>query len=301
MYCVGYGFKSEKGSIFTRIVAVGMDYYNIRFQGQPVTVEWRTICIQIHDPAVKASNNSTRINGRLKGLVDGVDTEPPFRIPRWLLSRLSALYLWPYCAQLQPQSVPTESPLCTATAVTISCCNAQKKEAMYLHLGMCTTWPAGGGWRRAMPRQWASVEIVYGNNWDRPQNHLHRCAEDHIADWPDMTKEYVKDDRIVRLSFTRCTVSPETTLLMHLELDGPAYRRRSVLRRVSLPSFRRPTHVTNTGSLVVHSEQVTDPLHLQVLSSAPQGVQQLMARPKPRDELPVDDLSSQPPHASGPS
>ncbi|KAI0800480.1 heterokaryon incompatibility protein-domain-containing protein [Fomes fomentarius] len=296
MYCVGYGFKSEKGSIFARIIAVGPDYYNIRFQGQPVVVEWRNICIQIHDPAVKASNNSTRINGRLKGLVTGIDTEPPFRMPRWLLSRLSALYLWPYCAQLQPQSVPTESPLCTATAVTISCCNAQKKEAMYFHLGTCTSCPAGGGWRRGMPRQWASVEIVYGNNWDQPQNHLHRCADDHIEDWPDMTKEYAKDDRIVRLSFTHCKVSPKTTLVMCLELDGPAYKRRSVLRRVSLPSFRRPTDVTDTGSLVVHSGQVADPLHLQGLPSAPRGRQQLIARPQPRDELSVDDRPTRPPH-----
>ncbi len=257
MYRVGYGFTSEKGTRFARIITLGADYHSLRFRGKPVTARWRDICIQSHDPALKAGSNLTLLNGRLKGLGVQIYPEPPFRIPRWLLARLSALYLWPYCAQARPEPVEAESGR-TATAMIVSCCDAEWHEAVYIRLGMCTTPPATHGSGMSVSWHWASVEIASGVDWDQPPELAHRCSEDHVEAWPNWTKEVQDADRCrtVRLSFARCTASPATTLVMHLELDGPVYKHMSERRNVALPSFG---HLAHRGSIPGGSETSATP------------------------------------------
>ncbi|KAI0800361.1 hypothetical protein C8Q74DRAFT_407819 [Fomes fomentarius] len=65
----------------------------------------------------------------------------------------------------------------------------------------------------------------------------HDCSQDHISDWPNMTREFGDAERTIRLSFTRCSLAP-TTLIIHTELDGHAYQRLSRTTGAPLPSFK---------------------------------------------------------------
>ena len=57
------------------------------------------------------------------------------------------------------------------------------------------------------------------------QDHLHDCPKDHIEEWPDspdLGKTFGDDERTIHLSFSHCTLTPDT-LVIHLALKGTYY------------------------------------------------------------------------------
>lgn len=235
LYRAGYMFTADDGRRFTfRLAALGVDYNNIRFRGKPVTVEWRDICIDYQNTLEERHRNGVEgMIGGLKGLGNNMLPETSFRIPRWLISQLTRL-------DFDFRSFPSlerfkqgDSGGLSSYIVGVS----RTTEAVHFVLGICTKRSGQNGEQTVS--HWATVDIRHDATYYETRHWSHDCSRDHIKMWPQWTKEFHAIDRIVRLSFTPCQVTPAMTLVMHVELDGDAYKHLSQTKNAPLPSFKR--------------------------------------------------------------
>lgn len=228
-------FTADDGRRFTfRLAALGVDYNNIRFRGKPVTVEWRDICIDYQNTLEERHRNGVEgMIGGLKGLGNNMLPETSFRVPRWLISQLTRL-------DFDFRSFPSlerfkqgDSGGLSSYIVGVS----RTTEAVHFVLGICTKRSGQNGEQTVS--HWATVDIRHDATYYETRHWSHDCSRDHIKMWPQWTKEFHAIDRIVRLSFTPCQVTPAMTLVMHVELDGDAYKHLSQTKNAPLPSFTR--------------------------------------------------------------
>ncbi len=256
MYRVGFGFTTSNGKRRTyRIMALGADYGSIHFRGRPVaTVGWRDICIQ-HDPDGSHEQAHSRLMiGRLKGLAHNICLETPFRIPRSLSAQFTSLGFSVGSSRSLRYFVQRHSDgLPSWTAISFE--NLRLPERIQVVLGTCIR-PSGENVVGSTMSHWAIVDIRHLGTWYEMRHWAHDCSRDHIEGWPNWTKEFRERDRIVRLSFTRCPITPATTVVMRLELDGPVYERLSEEKKLPLPSTPKQNEVLRA------SEDLSSPIQL---------------------------------------
>ena len=233
-YNVGYGFRrpGPNGKVLNvRLVSLGDDLYNLRFNGHPVKPEWRDIYIADGPPALEKNERLS-----LCYPLNCLRPAPPFRIPHWLIGRLTALGM--EVRQPMMHSRPTASGDPLQASVTFE--DVRAKEAFLLILGTCDaaaggSGPAGGAGVRP-PVHWARAVPLYSDNWSTSPGFEHDCATDHVTAWgPDLSKDFGSEERTVRLSFVRSGLAPDVTLIVHVELEGVVYTALKESRRVSLP------------------------------------------------------------------
>ena len=90
---------------------------------------------------------------------------------------------------------------------------------------------------------WAWAEQRHSATWGQPlAEYVHDCTTDHIANWPNGTREFVDTERTIRLVFTPCTHAPERTLVLGLELSGSRYEQIQKNANIRLPPPTRSMH-----------------------------------------------------------
>ena len=227
-YNVGYGFRrpGPNGKVLNvRLVSLGDDLYNLRFNGHPVKPEWRDIYIADGPPALEKNERLS-----LCYPLNCLRPAPPFRVPHWLIGRLTALGM--EVRQPMMRSRPTASGAALQASVTFE--DVRAKEALLLILGTCDG--LAGGAAVGPPVHWARAVPLYSANWSASPRFEHDCAADHVAAWgPDLSKDFGSEERTVRLSFVRSGLAPDTTLVVHVELEGAVYKSLKESRRVEFP------------------------------------------------------------------
>ncbi|KAI1792666.1 HET-domain-containing protein [Ganoderma leucocontextum] len=192
-----------------RLVKLGDDLYNLRFNGKAVKARWHTLHIQPRPQAWFSPDTSI---ARLQ-LNCGI--HPAFRIPHWLIAKFAMLGF-----QLVSVTGEDELPL----RILLSA--APYGEFIHLDLGLCggdIDNPQSGA-------HWARVLIHHDQDtskWNTPHD-SHDCNEHHIASWSGGKKLFGDDSNVrgVQLSFAPCTLAAVTdtrTLAVHIELKGSVY------------------------------------------------------------------------------
>ena len=100
-------------------------------------------------------------------------------------------------------------------------------ESIRIILGICKKSPGS---------HWAKVLVRWEENWDVAWDWSHHCHEHHIMAWSNWAKDFGDGERTVRLSFSRCKLTPEHTLVVHVELEGRVYDALKKQTNVELPS-----------------------------------------------------------------
>ena len=104
-------------------------------------------------------------------------------------------------------------------------------ESIVLMLVTCIQLPGLG-----TPQHWAkAVSLSLTDSIEGLDDFSHDCSEHHIAGWPRWTKEFGNPDRTVKLSFSRCHTNPESTFVVHIELEGSVYSAMKAGGNVILP------------------------------------------------------------------
>ncbi|PIL33560.1 hypothetical protein GSI_04183 [Ganoderma sinense ZZ0214-1] len=227
----GYCFRTPSGGVvFSRLISLGNDLYNLRVNGKKATAKWRDILIAESPPPF--TNDVVPL---LCHPLNTIVPAPPFRIPHWLIGRLMLIGLdpvLPSTMRIAADSVSCGVPLCMTAAFL----DANKSECVYLTLGICTRESGPG-----RPSHWARVGARwrghYGESADGSDLDLgsHKCQEHHIDAWPGWTRDFGDAERTIRLSFSRCKLSPEHTLVVHMEFAGRVYSARKDQSRVVFP------------------------------------------------------------------
>ena len=184
--------------------------------GKTVTAEWRDIFVVDTPPPAKKD-----VAPSLCLPLHSIKPAPPFRLPHWLIGRLTQMGL-----ELRLPSRPAAEKLLPMVAAfwdTIAI------EAVVVILGTCVRLPGA-------PAHWAKVVVCWKDNWKEGWDYLHDCREHHIMAWANWTKDFGDDERAVRLSFSRCRLTPEHTLIVHVELAGHVYDAIKKRTNVELPS-----------------------------------------------------------------
>ncbi|KAI1791175.1 HET-domain-containing protein [Ganoderma leucocontextum] len=191
-----------------RLVTLGRDFNNLRFNGKPFEPKWRTLHVHSRPPPWFSPD---RAIARLQ--LNSAE-RPPFRIPHWLIAQLTALG---FLLMSPPASKFNSVPL----RLTLS--DAPHGELIHLDLGLCH--PSEGGSRP--PSHWAKVVIDHeGDTSRRGASHdVHDCREHHVHSWEGRSRVFGDPEtRGVRLSFTPCPLTPAAeTLVVHIELVGAVY------------------------------------------------------------------------------
>ncbi|KAI1791126.1 HET-domain-containing protein [Ganoderma leucocontextum] len=220
-YHTGQGFRMPSGGAgFARLISLGDDFYNLRLNGKTVTAEWRDIFIADSPPPIKRD--------AAPGLcfpLHCITPAPPFRLPHWLIGRLTLIGM-----ELRPlhmESKPVDGKPLHLSA-TFEDVNA--KEGIRLILGTCLQSSGDGR------SQWAKAMPQYSGNWGQKTDFSHDCLEHHVDAWQGWTKDFGDAERTVRLSFSRCRLTPEHTLAIHVELEGHVYDAMKGKKHVALPS-----------------------------------------------------------------
>lgn len=227
-YHTGFGFRMASGMIgFARLISLGADLYNLRFNGQKVEAKWRDIYIADSAPPLwkdEAPSLCSPLNCILPA--------PPFRIPHWLVGRMTSLGF-----ELRPLHMASKPDgkkplLAVATFEDVSA-----KEGIRLFLGTCAQAVQSIAPSSRL-HHWGKVMIQHDGNWSQRVDLTHDCSVHHIDSWPDWTKAFGDPNRTIRLSFRRCSLTPEpaTTLVLHLELQGRVYEDIIGRTNVVLPS-----------------------------------------------------------------
>ncbi|TBU36220.1 hypothetical protein BD309DRAFT_1024525 [Dichomitus squalens] len=232
-YHVGYGFRLASGSIsFTRLVSLGNDFYDLRLNGKTVTAEWRDIFIADSPPPIKRD-----VPMNLCYPLHSLLPAPLFRISHWLIGRVTLLgmELWP----LDVRSKPADGkPL----AVVASFTDVDVREGIRLLLGTCGKSPdSRARWAKAMSR--------YSANWSDKWDAAHNCQEHHLEAWPGWTKDFGDIEQMIRLSFSRCKLSPQHTFVVHIELEGRVYNAIKDQTNIRFPS-REEAGLVQTSIIV---------------------------------------------------
>ncbi|KAI1791125.1 heterokaryon incompatibility protein-domain-containing protein [Ganoderma leucocontextum] len=199
-----------------RLVTLGRDLHNIRFDGAVVQPEWRTIYIATSPPAAWTSTRAS-----IARLSFNCSANPFVHFPHWLLSRLAMLGF---------------------RAIEQTC--AHRHGVRFIHhsgehitveIGVCSSHPRG---LDRSPTQWARVSCRAGCPGDESAHvhDAHDCSEDHVLSWPMWTKDFGTKERTVRLSFVPHERAQKSTLVVHLELKGTTYENMLHKAQVAIPS-----------------------------------------------------------------
>ena len=232
-YNVGFGFRRANGTMtYIRLVSLGADFYNLKFNGKPVTATWRDIYIADGPPALHKDERLSLLHP-----LNCFLPAPPFKIPHWLIGRLAALGM-EVCAPVIRSRPNTANRTPLTCSVTFEDVNA--KEAIRLVMGTCTKQPPED---ETGPVHWARAMTISQNNWRVTSWFDHACAEDHVALWPGMCHDFGNGERTVRLTFERSRITPQFTLIVHVELTGSVYE---TLKRTTNVEF--PPHRSNARS-----------------------------------------------------
>ena len=187
--------------------------------GKTVTAEWRDIFIVDSPPPGKKD-----VAPILCLPLHSIEPVPPFRIPHWLIGRMAQI--GPALRPLKVKSRPVARKPLLMSAVFE---DAIGMEYVAIVLGTCVQSPG-------TPAHWAKAVVCWMDNWGEGWDYLHDCREHHIMAWPNWTKDFGDDERTVRLSFSRCKLTPEHTLVVHIELEGRAYDAWKKRKNVEFPS-----------------------------------------------------------------
>ncbi|PIL33595.1 hypothetical protein GSI_04218 [Ganoderma sinense ZZ0214-1] len=209
-----------------RLISLGNDFYNLtlRLNGSVKTVsaEWRDIFIADSPPPIRKDVVPSHLCFPLHSL----EPAPPFRFPHWLIGRLAQIGL-----ELQPldmRSYPIPGKPLLALAKFVDFVEIEK---VFVILGTCGQAPPS-----RPPNHWAKALVFSEETWDDGADYSHDCSEHHITAWPDSTKDFGDAARTVKLSFSRCTLTPEHTLVVHVELEGTVYDAMRGRKNVEFPS-----------------------------------------------------------------
>lgn len=196
-----------------RLVTLGDDLYNLRFNGKAVEARWRTLYIQPRPEAWFSRDTS------IARLQLNCTIHPAFRIPHWLIANFAFLGF-----QMTQETPEGELPL------RLLLSDAPDGEFITLDLGLCGSSSAGDSDAAQLGGvHWAKILIHHAedaSNWGTPHN-IHDCATHHVASWTRGTKLFGDEGvRGVQLSFSLCNLAAATnsrTLSVHIELKGAAY------------------------------------------------------------------------------
>ncbi|PIL33634.1 hypothetical protein GSI_04257 [Ganoderma sinense ZZ0214-1] len=219
LYHAGCGLRRAKPHIgangVIRLMTLGRDLHNIRFDGAIIRPEWRTIYILTSPPA-----GLTATHAAISRLSFNCTPNPFVYFPHWLLSRLSMLTfqaLEQSCAHRH--GVRFISPTGEHITVEIGVCSLRQRWD-----GSLTHWA----------RVSCSRHCPYEGNTH--VHDAHDCAKDHVISWPLWTKEFGTKERTVRLSFVPHERARKSTLIVHLELKGAAYENMLQKAQTVIPS-----------------------------------------------------------------
>ncbi|PIL33632.1 hypothetical protein GSI_04255 [Ganoderma sinense ZZ0214-1] len=217
-YHTGHGFRMPSGGVgFARLISLGNDFYNLRLNGKMVTAEWRDIFIADSPPPILKD-----VAPSLCHPLHSITPAPPFRIPHWLIGRLTLMGM-----ELRPLQVRSRQPLeLSATFEDVSA-----KEGIRVILGMCAQSSQGD-----RPVHWAKAMAQFVATWGQKTDFEHDCGAHHVAAWPGWTKDFGDAERTVRLSFARCRLTPEHTLVVHVELEGSVYSAMKAGKNIEFPA-----------------------------------------------------------------
>ena len=218
---------TQESPVAYRLVTLGDNLYDLRFNGKAVEARWRTLYIQPRPEAWYSRDTS------IARLQLNCTVHPPFRIPHWLIAKFAFLGF-----QMEQETAEGELPL------RLLLSDAPDGEFIHLDLGLC------GGDGSHPGAHWAKVLIHHAedaSSWDTPHD-IHDCAEHHIASWSGGRKLFGDESvRGVQLSFSPCNLAATTnsrTLAMHIKLKGSAYadikRRAEEMRDPKLPLPEHP-------------------------------------------------------------
>lgn len=200
----------DQSQFLARTAALGDDLDNLRFNGKRIKAEWRTIHI-VPSPPATASTSTT-----IARLTVNCRSEPPFRLPHWLISRLLA------------QQFNLHEMANVHNHMVIRFSHQSAIEQFLLELGLCQ--------HHADNCHWAKVTISSHTDLN-VQLRPHSCDEHHLDSWHEQSKDFGSDARRkVRLSFTKCRRSPDRTRVIHIELLGRIYR--NLLGEVGVQSLK---------------------------------------------------------------
>ncbi|TBU55682.1 hypothetical protein BD310DRAFT_950596 [Dichomitus squalens] len=145
----------------------------------------------------------------------------PFRFPHWLVSRFVALRfrVW--------ESRNADG------LIRMSIMRPAGPDRIWLDLGICKA-DAGAPLCR-----WSKVTILYEGSYmpHEDVSRAHDCTKHHIDCWTAQSKDFGDADRTVRVSFTPCKRSPETTRVVHIELFGRVYAQMLLEATITFPSL----------------------------------------------------------------
>ncbi|KAH9915801.1 HET-domain-containing protein [Epithele typhae] len=219
-YNVGYGFKTDTGISYVRLVKMGNDWYNLSFLGEPVKPEWRDLYIIDSFPEFRKVERLT-----ICYALHTILPAPPIRIPHWLINRLVALGFEPVRAPII-RSTPKDGPRVPLVA-QLTFVDVANKEAVRLRFGTCFPPGSSSEGDAGAAAHWATAYPQHAANWNDPMGAVeHDCATDHVRDWPGWAREFVDGParaRVVRLAFTRGKFAPDATLVLHMELAGSVW------------------------------------------------------------------------------
>ena len=223
-YCTRRGWRTPSDEhIILRLVSLGADLYNLKLFGKPVTAEWRDIFIADSPPPVErdvALHPSYRLHS--------ISPSPPFRLPHWLIGRMTRMGM--ELGTVHVESKPVDGKPLQAAVVFRDL--ELTGESIVLMLGTCIQSPGLG-----ISQHWAkAVSLSLTDSIEGLDDFSHDCSEHHIVGWPRWTKEFGNPDRTVKLSFSRCHTNPESTLVVHIELEGSVYSAMKASKGVILPS-----------------------------------------------------------------
>ncbi|KAI0740640.1 heterokaryon incompatibility protein-domain-containing protein [Earliella scabrosa] len=227
MYRTAYTFQLGDDMGDTRLIELGSDYYNIFINGQHLKAEWRDICIE--DSRAMVLNVAESLAS-----INCIATVPPFRIPLWLIGRLTAVELHPARVMVLSHPGTAASDPETPMYVILQCSKlSSPSESVDFYLGTCAVSAANSGRKTS---RWANVVIHDDENWLAALDDSHDCNQHHVDDWPNGTKAFGDADRTVILSFRPCKLNPKNTLVMHAELEGRVYTEMKRRNNVVIPS-----------------------------------------------------------------
>ena len=252
-YYTAYAFDKKKtGRAHScRLALLGNDLYNLRFKGKELKAEWRDIFIQTVPPHLDNNDPALRF---LAFKPDSIATTP-FRFPRWHLGDLQAIGFLPHFGTVDKVG-PGKLP-----QTTVSFMNTPRCEAFRLSLGLCAQSSnadgSGGTEGDGNPAHWAWLETSHDVDWATPwTTHTHVCAEDHVAAWAPVAggaraRVFAeRPERSVRVSFRPCRHSPQTTLVVHVELLGSVYEGLQRDVEVHIPPIEEVVRLPNTSTVV---------------------------------------------------
>ena len=186
--------------------------------GKTATAKWRDIFIVDSPPPVKKD-----VAPSLCLPLHSIAPAPPFRVPHWLIGRLTQMGLGMLPLEMESRPVDGKPLLMKATFT-----DASIPESIHIVLGTCV--------QSSDQKHWAKAMVYCADNWDEELDFSHDCCEHHIKTWPNWAKDFGVAERTVQLSFSRCKLTPEHTLVLHVELEGSVYDALKKQTNVELPS-----------------------------------------------------------------